>query len=90
MMLPDMRTTIRIHDDLYAQVRARAASSGRSIGEVIEDALRRAFADGDTPASDVEPLPTYGGSGVMPGIDLTSNAALAGAMEDEAALDALR
>ena len=91
MMLDIMRTTIRIHDDLYAQVRSRAASSGRSIGEVIEDALRRAFADGGQPdAPDVEPLPTYGGSGVMPGVDLTSNAALADAMDDGAAVDALR
>ncbi len=90
MMPTIMRTTIRIHDDLYAKVRSRAASSGRSIGEVIEDALRRAFADGGAPPSDVEPLPTYGGSGVMPGVDLTSNAALAEAMDEGAAVDAMR
>lgn len=89
-MMPTMRTTIRIHDDLYAQVRSRAASSGRSIGEVIEDALRAAFANADESLPDVEPLPTFGGSGVLPGVDLGSNAALADVMDEGTAVDALR
>lgn len=85
-----MRTTIRIHDDLYAQVRSRAASTGRSIGEVIEDALRTAFANAGDPAPDADPLPTFGGSGVLPGVDLGSNAALADVMDEGSAVDALR
>jgi plasmid stability protein len=90
MMPVTMRTTIRIHDDLYAQVRSRAASTGRSIGEVVEDALRAAFAQPDHPTPEVEALPTFGGSGVMPGVDLTSNAALAETMDEGVAVDALR
>lgn len=89
-MMQAMRTTIRINDDLYAQVRARAASTGRSIGEVIEDALRAVFAEPHGPTAEVEPLPTFGGSGVMPGVDLASNAALADAMDEGVAVDALR
>ena len=85
-----MRTTIRIRDDLYAQVRSRAASTGRSIGEVVEDALRTAFADSGEPARTVDPLPTFGGSGVLPGVDLASNAHLAEVMDEGVAVDALR
>lgn len=85
-----MRTTIRIHDDLYAEVRSRAASTGRSIGEVVEDALRTAFADPGEPARPVDPLPTFGGSGVLPGVDLASNAALAEVMDEGVTVDALR
>lgn len=85
-----MRTTIRIHDDLYAEVRQRAATSGRSIGEVVEDALRTAFADTPAAEGEVEPLPTFGGSGVLPGVDLGSNAALAETMDEGESVDALR
>lgn len=89
-MMFGVRTTIRIHDDLYAQVRARAASTGRSIGEVVEDALRTAFANSGEPAPTVDPLPTFGGSGVLPGVDLASNAALTDTMDEGTAVDALR
>lgn len=85
-----MRTTIRIHDDLYARVRSRAAATGRTIGEVVEDALRTAFANADVPMPDLEPLPTFGGSGVLPGVDIGSNAALAEVMDEGTAVDALR
>lgn len=88
-MMLTMRTTIRIHDELYAEVRTRAAASGRSIGEVIEDALRVAFAT-SPPTTEPEPFPVFGGSGVMPGVDLSSNAALADAMDEEQPVDALR
>lgn len=36
-----MRTTIRISDDLYRDVKALAARSGRTIAAVLEDAVRR-------------------------------------------------
>lgn len=88
-MMLAMRTTIRIHDELYAEVRARAAASGRSIGEVIEDALRVAFAAAPT-TGEIAPFPVYGGSGVMPGVDLTSNAAMVDAMDEGQPVDALR
>ena len=86
-----MRTTVRIDDDLYATVKARAASSGRTVAEVIEDALRRAMTEAGT-RSDAElpPLPTFGGSGVLPGIDLASNSAVRDAMEEDVELDARR
>lgn len=84
-----MRTTIRIDDDLYREVKAEAAREGRSVGEVIEDALRtrhqRLRREDTIPA-----LPVFGGSGVMPGVDLGDNAALRDLMDEESSLDALR
>ena len=87
----EVRTTVRIDDDLYAAVKARAARSGRTVAEVIEDALRRAMTERRAEAATELPrLPTFGGSGVLPGIDLASNAALRNAMEEDVELDARR
>lgn len=84
-----MRTTIRIDDEVYRSVREQAARSGRTVGEIIEDALRQSFQrSGSVEAP--PPLPTHGGSGVLPGVDLSSNAALRETMDRETAPDALR
>ncbi len=86
-----MRTTIRIDDELYRSVKEHAARTGRTIGDVIEDALRRAFADDehDDPA-ELPHLPTFGGSGTLPGVDVTSNVALREVMDHDVPVDALR
>lgn len=86
-----MRTTIRIDDQIYQRVKQIANSSGRTVGDVIEDAIRRVLADQpSSPQPQPEPLPTYGGAGVMPGVDLRSNGALLELMEQDSALDARR
>lgn len=84
-----MRTTIRLDDGLYREVKEQAARDGRTVGEVIEDALR---ARTQRSARDVSPeaLPVYGGGGVMPGVDLGAAAALREIMDADVALDALR
>ena len=82
---------MRIDDDLYAAVKARATRSGRTVAEVIEDALRTAMTDRAAEAGDtLPPLPTYGGSGVLPGIDLANNAGLLDAIEADSGLSARR
>ncbi len=84
-----MRTTIRIDDEVYRRVKQVADRSDRTIGQVIEDAIQVAFrpARKDVHLSD---LPVFGGSGVMPGVDLTSNRSVAEAMDEGGSLDALR
>lgn len=84
-----MRTTITLDSDLYREVKAQAAREGRTVGAVIEDALR---ARPQSPPGGVElaPLPTYGGTGVLPGIDLADHTALRDLMDSEEPLDALR
>jgi len=84
-----MRTTVTIDDALYRRTKAAAARAGRTVSELVEDALRQNLAA--KPASDAVPeLPTFGGSGTLPGVDLTSNAALLATMDADAGLDALR
>ncbi|MBA3875890.1 MAG: CopG family transcriptional regulator [Anaerolinea sp.] len=85
-----MRTTIRISDTIYRRVKARAAESGRTVGAIIEDAVRVALEPPRAGPGEVPPLPTFGGSGLMPGVELTSNAALRDLMEQETSIDALR
>jgi hypothetical protein len=85
-----MRTTIRIEDDLYRRLKARAAETGRTVGEVVEDAVREALRPRPKTPTELPPLPVYGGSGVLPGVDLGSNLALRELMDEETALDALR
>jgi len=84
-----MRTTIRIDDEVYRRVKQIADRSDRTIGQVIEDAIQVAFRPVRNDASVAE-LPVYGGSGVMPGVDLTSNRSIADAMDEDVPLDALR
>lgn len=85
-----MRTTIRIEDGLYRRLKARAAETGRTVGELVEDAVREALGRRPARPTKVRSLPVYGGSGVLPGVDLASNVALRERMDDDAGLDALR
>jgi hypothetical protein len=84
-----MRTTIRIDDEVYRRVKQIADRSNRTIGQVIEDAIQLALRPTPNDES-VADLPVYGGSGVMPGVDLTSNRSIAEAMDEDVSLDAMR
>jgi len=66
-----MRTTIRLDDDLLRRAKQRALDSGRTLNAVIEDALRAALQREPTARSG-RPLnlPTSGGGGTLPGVDL--------------------
>ena len=86
----DMRTTIRIDDALYRKLKAEAARSGRTIGDLVEDAVRTALAQARRSDDDVRPLPVHGNGGLMPGVDLTNNAAVQDLMDEGTPLDALR
>lgn len=69
-----MRTTINIDDMALAAARARAAETGKALGEVVSDALRMALIG--SRKGDPRPirLPVIGGGGVRPGVDLNNNA----------------
>ena len=86
-----MRTTVRLDDDLYRAAKARAAETGRTVAHVIEDALRVALAEPRREHPKRLPaLPRFGGSGTLPGVDLSSNAALLDTLDEGASVDALR
>lgn len=80
-----MRTTVNIGDNLLAEAKIVAARTSRSLGSVVEDALRemlRRIADESSPAT--FRLPTHGSGGLRPGVDLDDKEALAELLGDNA------
>jgi hypothetical protein len=77
-----VRTTIRLDEQLLRDVKTLAAQSGRTLTAVIEDALRAALAKRpEHPGGDAVVLPTFKGTGLQPGVDLSDNGALLDLME---------
>ena len=70
-------------DELMKAAKRRAVETGRTLTQVIEDALRAALARAGPEAIE-EPaqLPAYGRGGVLPGVDLEDTAALLDWMEE--------
>ena len=86
-----MRTTIRIDDALYRRAKTLAAQSGRTVSDVIEDAVRTSLSSKPpSGAADTTELPVFGGTGVQPGVDLSDSASLRDLMDDGEGLGALR
>jgi hypothetical protein len=80
-----MRTTISIDDAVLEEAKVVAARTGRTLGAVIEDALREVFARRHEaqPRRAIElPVSNLGG-GLRPGVNLDSNAELLDLMESD-------
>lgn len=75
-----MRTTVKIDDRLLVEAKTRAAQSGRTLNEVVEDALREAFARRSGPGQPAD-LPVFRSTRLMPGVDLDDGAALLDLMD---------
>jgi hypothetical protein len=77
-----MRTTISLDDAVLREAKKAAAASGRSLGEVVEDALRLSLVRPKASrAARRLDLPTCGGHGPRPGVDLDDTAGLVELME---------
>jgi hypothetical protein len=76
-----MRTTVRLPPGLMAQVKKLAQQTGRSMTQVIEDALRAAVAGSRQPRRKAVTLVTATGDGVLPGVDLDDTSALLDRMD---------
>ena len=77
-----MRMTINLPDDLLAELKKRAAESGRTLTALIEDVLREALARRRRrPQARKVQLTTYGAGGLQPGVDLDDIPALSDLME---------
>ncbi len=74
--LSHMRTTIHLDDHLLARIKAVAASTGRTMTTVIEDALKQSLQPDRLRARKKVRLTTVGGRGVKPGVDLDDSASL--------------
>ncbi len=77
----DMRTTIRIDDELLRKAKRLAAETGRSLTGLIEDALRETMSRRPAPASEPVRLVTSPGR-PRPGIDLDDTASLLDLTDD--------
>jgi len=85
-----VRTTIRIDDELYREVKAKAARSGRTVASVLEDAVRRGLNPPEQQTGGRYVVRPTGEGGLRPGVDLASNATTHEAMDEGVSLDALR
>lgn len=79
-MLVCMRTTLQLDDELVVQAKISAARSGRTLSQVIEDALRQALAPRAEPARPRASVPTSPGR-PLPGVNLDDNAGLLDLMD---------
>lgn len=81
-----MRTTVTIDDELLAQAKGLALAGNRSLGSVLEDALREMLAR--HAQQEREPvtleLPAYGHAGQPPLVDILDREALAEVLGDNA------
>lgn len=77
-----MRTTIRLDDQLFAQIKETAARTNRSLTAVIEDALREMLSRQQiTARRDPVRLTTVSGRGLQQGVDLDDSASLLDLMD---------
>jgi len=78
-----MRTTISIQDDLLRQAREVSLARNCTLGDLVDDALRLVLSAKPkaTGAARPRPLKTFRGSGLQPGVDLSSSASLLEIME---------
>lgn len=77
-----MRTTVNLDDELLRRAKERAARQGRTLSEVVSDALRVSLAEQAGPHREVT-LPTFGGSGLKSGVDLEDKDALAALLGED-------
>jgi len=76
-------TTIALNDDILKLAEELASTEGRPLEAVFEDALREKLARGSSPIPNRSlRLPTFRGTGVRPGVNLDSNAALLDLMDE--------
>ena len=78
-----MRTTIHLDEGLFAELKRIAASSGRTLTSVINDALRESLSRRKGPKGAPLELPVFHGTGVLPGVDLNDSASLLDRMESD-------
>ena len=72
-----MRTTVRLDDELIHEVKRVAAEERTTLTALLEQALRELLARRrQARLRPREPLPTYAGRGLQPGVDLDDTAAL--------------
>ena len=77
-MVFHMKTTLTIDDSVMARLKRESARTGRTMSELVEDALRRLLEQAPTVAP-LPPLPSFKSGGSL--VDISDREALYRAME---------
>lgn len=81
-----MRTTVSIDDRLLATARQKAAEKNLTLGQFVEEALRRTLTEPARPTS-LPALPVFTqGTGTVAGVDTSSNRSLYDALDADGTL----
>ena len=77
------RTTVRLNESVLRQAKRHAADHGLTLTALIEQSLRSQLTTPRHPSVQEQPLvlPSFGGNGLRPGVDLDSSAGLLDVME---------
>ena len=80
-----MRTTLNINDTLLKEAKKCSIERNCSLGEIVDEALRLSLMTQSKSGSTaiVRPLKTFAGSGIQPGVDLSSNGSILETMDSE-------
>ncbi len=73
---------MNLDEQLLVSAKELAARSHRSLSDVINDALRTLLAERSSGVRAAVRLPTFGGSGLQPGVDLEDKDALAALLDE--------
>ena len=74
---------VPIDDKLYRDVEKWASTTNRSVQAVVEDAVRAVVPPVRPPDNGaVDKLPTFGGSGLQPGVDLEDRSGILDLMDE--------
>lgn len=77
-----MRTTIRLDDQLFTQIKRYAQETGQTFTTILQDALRGVLSRRVVrPKKRRVKLTTFSGKGLLPGVDLDDTSALLDLME---------
>lgn len=78
-MVFHMKTTLNIDDTIMEKLRAEAARTGRTMGELVESALRLLLEKRRRAPRELPPLPTHGAG--APRVDVDDRNALFDSMQ---------
>ncbi len=85
-----MRTTVNVDQHVLENARRRARNRGITLGELVEDALRRELAS-SAGGHERPRIPVFrGGTGMRPGIDPSSNRSMWEALDEALPAEKLR
>jgi hypothetical protein len=84
-----MRTTVNIDEHVLVLAKHKSRVMRVTLGELVEQALRRELSRKEP--TKTLPVPTFsGGTGVRPGVDLSSTRALLETLDEDQPLEKLR